>query len=312
MEKINKVPVIVMEEHKEAYYAWHLFVTMGKIDVFKNILLHVDHHDDDMGGLYAYDLGTLPGNLEVSKHLSYDIFGIANFILPAIYEGMFDKFISLINYENNYEFKKKFIGHVFTDIGGNRRDILDYVDDKDEEVRKKLEEQTKEDIVSNIRPFDFYRGGLTDYGEFAAPVVLDIDLDYFCWSDTLKDGEKKVVEITPDAWWQIKRNTYNAFRIAPSIHAIPLERNGRYYLEFENESIFREKDEPLPMEELKARVDKFFNWLGKQKFVPAAVDICRSRFSGYLNMDYFPWIENEVLHRLDELYGTDMIFRPGK
>lgn len=310
----NKIPLIVMEEHKEAYYIWHIFSMLHKIPEKDNILLHVDHHPDDIAGTYDFDPDRLPQELEFSKKLSYDLLGIADFIVPAVYERMFTKWIHVSEFNDVCESVRKYIGHKFKVVNGIRKDMLDFVEpfEENKELLRKIDEDYKQNILSNIRPVDYYKGGLGSYAPFTDPVVLDIDLDYFCWSNTLKDGADRILEITKDEWQKLKENTFDAFRIMPVIDFKLFERDGHYFMEFIKIPLYRENDETITLQDLQARVDKFFGWLEERKIVPAAIDICRSRMSGYLNCDFFPWIENEVLRRLDELYGTDIIFRPNQ
>lgn len=312
MLQAKKIPLIVMEEHKEAYYAWHLFADRGDIPPYDNILLHVDHHEDNIGGVYNIDMDALPKNLEYSKYLSYEEFGIANFILPAIYERMFTKMICIMNFGTDVEYQTAYYEHRCNEVEGVKKYFLDRIDSDalDEGLKREIKDGEEKHIVCNIRSASCFRGGLGDYGSFQRPVVLDIDLDYFCWSNTLKDGTRRIVEITEDAWRKIRENTYDGFRLTPILDVQLLEIDGKYYLELVKQSVFYEKDEEVTTEILKERLDKFFSYLDNQKFIPAVIDVCRSRISGYLNKDFFPWIENEVLRRLDEIYGTDIIFRP--
>ena len=312
MAEKNKIPIIVMEEHKEAYYVWHIFSEMGRIGKFQNILLHVDHHEDNLGGVYNVEIDKLPKDLEFSKYLSYEEFGIANFIVPAVYERMFTKWICVLRDGYEVHTEKKYFGCRQKEVGGKRKSVLSELVSTaiSDEEKKLIEENEKKGLLSDVRVVDWLAGGLGEYGDFSAPVVLDIDLDYFCWSDTLKNGVERTVEITAQAWEKFKENPYDCFRVMPDLFIRIYESGGKYYLTLLNNRLYTEEDEEMSEKILLERLDKFFAWLKKQKFVPAAIDICRSRISGYLNTDYFPLVENEVLRRLDELYGTEVLFRP--
>ena len=312
MAEKNKIPLIVMEEHKEAYYVWHIFSAMGKINRFGNILLHVDHHPDNVGGVYNFTVNTLAAemehNLEYSKYLSYEELGIADFILPAVFERMFTKWIFLENFGNKVHFEKKYIEHRYEAYNGTRMDNLSFVGVADK-LKKQIDEYDKRHVMCNLCGVEYFSGGLGDYGDFNSPVVLDIDLDYFCWSDSLKNARDLVFEITEDCWDRIMGDTYSPPRLMDKKYYRYFEKDDRHFVEIINPARY-ESDEKITQDILRERVDKFFAWLKNQKFVPAAIDICRSRISGYLNTDYFPLVENEVLRRLDELYGTEVLFRP--
>ena len=60
-------------------------------------------------------------------------------------------------------------------------------------------------------------------------------------------------------------------------------------------------------ERIKNRINHLLDWLETEKIKIAVVDICRSRYSGYLNNEIFPWVEEEFLKKLGE--RTDYVRR---
>lgn len=305
------IPLVIMEEHKEAYYFWHWFVEKGFINERDNILLHVDHHPDDIGALFSFDPDILPQSLSYSKYLSYELLGIANFIVPAVYEGLFTTWVAVLDYGSKVKYYKGYVGHrKVTAPDSSIHHILD-TGVASLQNREHFAETKARHLISNLRGYDRYEGGLGYYTDWSsAKVVLDIDLDYFCWDDQLTSAAPERVEITFDAWKELLNNTYNPFRIMPVVRTEMEVKDGKYYLKFSKDmEIMASKTKTNKMD-VEKRLDAFFAWLKSQKMQPAAIDICRSRLSSYLDTDYFPWIEEEVLKRLGELYPVQIVAHP--
>lgn len=305
------IPLVIMEEHKEAYYFWHWFLEKGFISEKGNILLHVDHHPDDIAGLFAFDPDILPQPLSYSRYLSYELLGIANFIVPAVYEGLFTTWAAVLDYGDKVEYCKGYVGHrKVTAMDSSVHHVLD-MGEAGLKERAHFAESKAGHLESNLREYDRYIGGLGYYTDWScAKVVLDIDLDYFCWDDRLTSAAPERVEITFDAWKELLDNTYNPFRIMPVVRTELEARDGKYYLKFAKDMEFMAAKTKTDKTEVEKRLDAFFAWLKSQKMKPAVIDICRSRLSSYLDTDHFPWIEEEVLKRLGELYSFKIFAKP--
>lgn len=87
---MSKIPVYIMEEHHEAFYYWNYFIECGLIPPKHNYLLHIDHHDDMEAGGYDWDFRIPWESLEQIRTFTYEKLGIADFITPALYQGIFD------------------------------------------------------------------------------------------------------------------------------------------------------------------------------------------------------------------------------
>ena len=290
---MSKIPVYIMEEHHEAFYYWNYFIECGLIPPKHNYLLHIDHHDDMEAGGYDWDFRIPWESLEQIRTFTYEKLGIADFITPALYQGIFDTVHIMKNLlpkpctEMEFFVQRVGKGHLrqgkyipFVHSGYKREKNPDY---------------------------SFYtlrENGLNDWTERERSVVLDLDLDYFCWDDSLSTAGVKQMEITREAYEEYWENLYHPFRILPKRLMQAKEKDGRYYLEYRE---FVKPDAKPDKERIKNRINHLLDWLETEKIKIAVVDICRSRYSGYLNNEIFPWVEEKYLKKLGE--RTDYVRR---
>lgn len=277
------IPLYIMEEHHEAYYYWNLFIEKGYIQKEGNYLLHVDHHDDMEGGGYAWDFTRREISLEEARELAYERLGIADFIVPAIFQGIFSDVHIVKNLvrkplAQEEQFIKQTGGCELT-----RGKMIPF-----------LHASWKGKTDS---PYQFFtwREGCFEPVTVEKDVVLDIDLDYFCWDDSLKSVPPKRIEITGPAYQEFVRDPYHPFRILPKRLLQAEEEGGRYYLVYEEHV---SQNEPPTRERMAKRMDNLVGWLAECGIRPKAIDICRSRYSGYLHSSAYPWLEEELIQRL--------------
>ena len=282
------IPVFRMEEHCEAYAIWHIAVDEGLIAPTGNLLLHVDHHDDLEFGPYVHDFTIPTENAEQALDLVRNVLGIADFIVPAFWEGIFDR---MINYKSIFAVKKG-SGEKIVQLRGTNdlclRDPIGLVD-KDEDENK--------------RGFFYEELSLMKPEPIQQPVVLDIDLDYFCFDNSLSTGVPVRAEITREAYEELVSQPRHPMRILAR-RMVFAERDGdRYYL------VMREPAPPKRVtreERIRQRVEKFFAWLDQNEIKPVMIDICRSRISGYCPADRWELVEQLVLEKLQELFPIQL------
>lgn len=283
-----KMPFLAMEEHHEAFYYWGLAVEKGWIAERGNVLFHVDHHDDLACGGYFHDFSKPFENLTERKAFTYSHLGIADFIVPALYEGLFSEMFNMKGLvEQPFSTEEQMIR-----LRGKH--ILEpgkYVPFLHSDKRKNRE--------GGYGFYTYHEGAFSDTGPLEN-VVLDIDLDYFCWDDALSTVLPKRIEITRDAYEDFYENPYHPFRILPRALIRAEEEDGRYYLRY-MEAPVEEKiaDEGL----IRIRTERFLGWLGRQSWEPIFVTICRSARSGYLPQDRAEMVEELVCDGLRKLWA---------
>lgn len=276
----------MLEEHHEAFYLWGAAVEEGILRPSGNVLFHVDHHDDLECGGYFHDFTRPFASLEERRQFTYEKLGIADFIVPALYEGLFDTL-----YNMKSLLTKPFVSRqkIVRREGKNCLLLDDYI--------PFLHRQRLEAPDSTDRLLTFWEGGLSETPPLQS-VVLDIDLDYFCWDDSLQTAGPKRIELTREAYEAFCTDPYHPLRILPRRLFDAVECGGRYYLQYaEPPCAVPPRDEAR----IQKRVQRFFGWLQAQPWTPSLVTVCRSARSGYLPRDKARWVEQLVTEGLDRM-----------
>ena len=281
------IPVYCMEEHHEAFYYWGLAVENGYLQKEGNTLFHIDHHDDLENGGYFWDFTKPFLNLEERKRFTYESLGIADFIVPALYEGTFSKMYNMkAVLPKAFQSQERFVRRV----SNNALVMGEYIPFIHASYRKEGNEKYKF--------FTYYEGSLTET-ERLENVVLDIDLDYFCWDDSLQTVSPKRIAITKEAYEEYLRNPYHPFRILPRRLLRTEEIDGIYYLRYEEPVICEKKADEA---KIRKRIERFIEWIKKMEWQPKIITICRSMHSGYLPAEYAQFVEKELKAGLENIY----------
>ena len=288
-----KVPTIIIDEHHEAFWTWHLFIEKNFLAQDSNYLLHVDHHDDMECGGYNCDFENLPQTCATAKEFTYNTLGIADFIYPALYQKIFATVHILKNLTPQpLKDEKLFVLRNENQLSGGK--YIPFIHSG---------EKNKSD--SKYRFFTRIDGGLNETDSIPTEnLVLDVDLDYFCWDDSLKSVPEKKLEITASAYSDLMQNKNNPFRILPRKLLTFEEDGGKYFM------VYREnlKRNALPSEEkIISRIDRLINYFSKIQLQPAAIDICRSSYSGYLPAERADFVEKNFVAKLGEIFNLDFL-----
>ena len=281
------IPVYLIEEHNEAFYYWGFAVQQGYMNKKGNTLFHIDHHDDLESGGYFRDFREPFQSLEERKKFTYEELGIADFIVPALYEGTFSKLYNMKSLvQRPFQKKERFVRRV----GDNALTLGDYIPFIHASYRKEGNEK--------YSFFTYYEGALAET-EQLENVVLDIDLDYFCWDDSLQTVPPKRIEITKEAYEAYEKNPYHSFRILPRRLLRTEKVDGKYYLRYEEPAIYEKKPDET---RIRKRIANFTEWLGMMEWQPKLITICRSARSGYLPAEYVQLVENLLMTDLEYIY----------
>ena len=291
------IPTVVVDEHHEAFYVWHYFIEKGFIEKTNNYLLHIDHHEDMECGEYNWDLSkltSLPHNTEEAKQFTYKCLGIADFITPAIYQDIFSTVHLLTEVvPAPIKIKEQYVKYHDNENSLSFGDYLPYM-------------HTGEKINGNS-PYHFFtkkEGGLhpTDI-IIARSIVLDIDLDYFCWDNSLSTVSEKRIEITAEAYINFVSNKNHPFRILPKKCFEVEQFQNKYFL------VYKQYMKPDPIADeatIVNRINNLVNYLKQLELRPKVIDICRSSYSGYLPQPRAAFVEKELLKRLSSVLDIRM------
>ena len=280
------IPLKVIEEHNEAFSVWFDAVADGTVPRGA-VLIHVDHHDDMECGGYDHDFSIPVTTRQMAEDFVERSSGIADFIIPALWEGWFSSVVivkSLL--PENFKQEEQFIHHKGSGILLNGR-VFPFVHGK-----------YKGNPSSPYRFFTRWEGFGTPL-EIDVPCVLDIDLDYFCWDNSLSTTDPKRMEITEEAYHQYCEDPHHPFRLFPRRLLRIVSEENRHYLEY------KEYDITPPLADVQhiiKRVERLCNWLKENNIRPALIDICRSRYSGYTPSSRWKLVEDILLEHLEKLY----------
>lgn len=284
------IPVYCIEEHHEVFYYWGVAAEKGHIKGKGNTLLHIDHHDDLECGGYHWNFEIPFSDLEHRKLFTYEALGIADFIVPALYEGMFSKMYNMKSVlPKAFKSQERFIKRV----GENTLTMGEYV--------PFLHGTYRSENRPEYQFFTYFEGSLSPTDELEN-VVLDIDLDYFCWDDSLKSVPQKKIEITKEAYEEYMENLYHPFRILPRKLIKADEQEGRFFLIYEEAPTYEKEADT---ERILKRIERFLSWLNTMPWTPKIITICRSAYSGYLPSQYAELVEKSVKNGLETIYELE-------
>ena len=293
---IAKIPTYIIEEHHEAFIVWHHVIQQGYIASSGNTLFHVDEHSDMGCPRFNSSINDLNGEHDKVIEFTYSELSIADFIIPSIYKGYFDKIFWV---RQNHRSKKRKSVNMF--VRSYNRDGKRLLSGKINDLVRTDDLQTYESDTDfqkfkyNLRTIDQIPSGLN--------VVLDIDLDYFSCSGNPTELEELYIEITKDEYDTFINNRYHRIHYMNIGRKIKVEKyyDKYYYVINDFEEIYPNKlrvDNDVIIERIKYFIDKLTN----KKVVPKIICICRSRYSGYTPTDQWELIERELLSRLQEKY----------
>lgn len=294
MTEKRTVPLFIVEEHHEAFLIWNYAYFQGLINPFGNTLLHVDSHDDMIIALLNSSIDELEDDLSSIYEYVYREFGIASFIIPAIYKGIINNYTFLCKYDaysgkkiDRYVASYQSEGKFF-----KTGDISPFL---------RLQLESEENQWGKYQFYTYQEIGLGSRFATRQPVILDIDLDYFSCDNSLSSADTKI-EITKEAYLDFQNDKYHPFKIMPAA-ALSVSKEADHYYLYYHEWQEVPNLKKASYELIDKRIDKFVDFLKQNRIKPGLIDICRSRFSGYTPDEQWEYIEGKLLEGLDQLYS---------
>ncbi|MGM0607909.1 MAG: UPF0489 family protein [Candidatus Muiribacteriota bacterium] len=281
-----------VEEHHEAFYIWNYLIKNNLLNRQGNSLFHIDHHSDmDSPVLDVSVNNMLENDLKTISEFTYNQLRISNFIVPAIFLGIFKDFYWMKRtynkgniYRKNYIKSHKRAGRIF--------------------INKPLELIFKNDIPDDGRVvFNNIKVDKNDEIQVHNKVFLDIDLDFF--SSHRARLKKRIIEISKDEYIKIKNDKYhflnNEFKFDM------YEDNNKFFLDFIEGAKEVEKSHLISKEEIQSRIDDFFKYLKNNQIKPSHILLCRSRFSNYTPENQWKFIEKKIIEKFLNLFDLNII-----
>lgn len=287
-----------MEEHHEAFFIWHYAIAEKLIDKTHNILFHVDEHSDMLFPLLNTSIKSVNSNLKKLHDFTYSELTIANFIYPAIYQGIFNEVYWLRqNHDSNSMTPKKM--QIYSHKGEGKRFKLKSKLDFNQLFNSdcKLFTATAITVQDSL--------SIEESKASNKSVILDIDIDYFSCDNAA--GEYLEIEITQDAYDDYINNYYNKMRLSWGNISVKY-MDGKYYFCTTQPDELLAENLKVSEQTIVERIDALVNFLKTNEIQPKLIDVCRSRLSGYTPNDQWEFIENTLVEKLSTIYEFDPIF----
>lgn len=283
------IPLYIVEEHHEAFFVWGRGMAQGQLAPSGNALLHVDEHSDMSTPAFRHPLRERKTDLAALAAFTYHELGIASFILPAVFLGMFEEVC--------------WVHPRLAKASGSRLQVSSFQGDgKSFQLARAAADSPAND--GDRRVFDYRLHPATLPYTTARPIVLDIDLDFFS-----SDEHPKVcrLEVTREEHDRFCRDPYHLLRLMPNKAARASTEAGRFYLEVSSsqpEAMLMPRPTP---EQIAERIGNFVRFLQTSAVSPQMIVICRSRFSGFTPADQWQLIEETLLAGLRSLYQFEPV-----
>lgn len=276
----NAVPLVLIEEHHEAYYVWRYAASAGWMAAKGNVLLHIDEHHDLWRPVLTRPLNSLKNLVDVA-HFTYQDLRIGSFICPAVYEGIFDSMLWM-----RYGYEKEVETRLWSVWPKDELEL--------EFVNKAHAPGDNLALPRTATTLRLISVGPRDRVYPDHSFVLDIDLDYFACNK--KPDWKLEVEITASAYDEFCANPYHILRL-PSDKVLARKRNGSYFLVFNdnNTNMNDSASEQTEVASIDERADQFLRYLKELPAVPSFICVCRSVYSGYTPRKHARYVEERII-----------------
>ncbi len=280
------VPTVLIEEHHEAFYVWNYSVQAGWLSSEPRTLLHVDEHADMAIPRLHRQIESISGLQDLAA-FTYQELNINNFIWAAAYQGCLSRIWWMR--ANHAE-----------SAGGWRR----------MRIEPKNQEATEFVITAASSANSHPESRTIEYAPLTTrdrvdsqSLILDIDLDYFCWNERAEPPEWQI-EVTESAYKKFQADKYHYLRIAPGGRVSLVKSNGSYYITLDQYP--KPANKPIEKEVIQNRLREFQNFLTRNGVQPELIVLCRSIHSGYLPKQHAVFVEESLVNLLKELYPLRM------
>lgn len=286
---MKTTPLYIVEEHHEAYFVWGHAMMHGQLPPSGNALLHVDEHSDLSLAAFRTSARERKSDAAGLAAFTYHELGIASFILPAVYQGMFDE-----------------VCWVHPRVAQGRLNRLQISSFNGDEINLQMSpaHAQAEGPAGDRRGFDFRLHPVTQPYTSERSVVLDIDIDFFSSDERAKSCQ---LEVTREEFEKFHRDRYHMLRLMPNKAARATAEDGRYFIEVTSSHPEPVVLPPPTAAQIVERIGTFIEFLKTSAVAPVIIIVCRSRFSGFTPADQWEFIEATLLDGLRTLFQFEPV-----
>lgn len=285
-QREGSIPLVVVEEHHEAFYVWHYAVHRGWMSQGENTLLHVDAHADIMLPRLRRPLHSL-SNLADVADFTYRELEISNFIWPAVYQGFFTRLLWLKHRHRS-------------DSGGWRSMLIASKNSMCTEFSLSAYPASSSATAPDAKVAEYAPVTTAEVLNTEQPIIVDIDLDYFC-SNTYPELPRNELEITRAEFEEFTGNPYHFLRISPSDKISAVSRAGRFFLVYNDYHPERPSREAR-LAQIDERIADFVRYLRAYSVIPRLIVVCRSYYCGYTPADCIDYLQSSLMRALEQLF----------
>jgi hypothetical protein len=288
----RRIPLVIIEEHHEAFYVWEYAIRRGWLPESNNTLLHVDAHADMWLPRLRQPLRRATSLRDLARFVYYEL-DIGSFIWPAVYLEQFNRLLWLRHQHR-------------MSAGGWRKLIIS------EKLAGPREFQlfAATDAAAELQG---PRGKSVDYcpvttGELVKTdqaIVLDIDLDYFS-CNSYPELPFHEIEVTADTFHEFNGNRYHFLRLPPGEKVSATRRGNKYYLTF-NDYHSVPLDSAASAKDASGRLNDLVRFLRTNSVAPELIIVSRSYFSGYTPQALVAVLESRLLEALSDLHPVQIL-----
>lgn len=298
---MEQKPLIIVEEHHEVFIAWHQALERGLFQAGqRNTLLHVDAHADMSILPSRRPIPDTPCDMQTIRDFVRDELCISSFILPAVYQKLFDEICWLVPQQVIRKFQGK------------------PAHEKQYKYVRSFQEQKRTLVVyddpllgwsdkpwQDRRPFCYWYQSVDYPFDSPAPVILDIDLDYFCCASVVDRFQR--LEITAAEYERCRTEPYRKLNL--HFHYRLEEADGQYFICFNppfdmGEAVRNQYSEDAIQRDIEA----FLTYLDTYRINPRLITLCRSRHSGYTPEVAWQSLEERLLAGLSKRFDLNISY----